>query len=63
MPVDDLSDEDVRKRELRGLSRCMDELEISEGLVITRDEEGTEEVGGRTVRIVPLWKWLLGAQT
>ena len=59
----DLSDEDVRKRELRGLSRCMDELEISEGLVITRDEEGTEEVGGRTVRIVPLWKWLLGAQT
>ena len=59
----DLSDEDVRKRELRGLSRCMDELEISEGLVITRDEEGTEEVGGRTVRIVPLWKWLLGAHT
>ncbi|MBA3045033.1 MAG: ATP-binding protein [Candidatus Thermoplasmatota archaeon] len=54
----DLSDPDVRKRELRGLERCMDELEISEGLVITRDEEGTADAGGRTVRIVPLWKWL-----
>ncbi|MBA3045032.1 MAG: ATP-binding protein [Candidatus Thermoplasmatota archaeon] len=55
----DLSDPDVRKRELRGLERCMDELEISEGLVITRDEEGTADAGGRTVRVVPLWRWLL----
>ncbi|MEW5937239.1 MAG: ATP-binding protein [Candidatus Thermoplasmatota archaeon] len=51
----DMSDQDVRKRELRGLSRCMDELEIDGGVVITRDEAGEEGV----IRVVPLWEWLL----
>jgi len=56
----DLSDPDVRKRELRALERCMDEMDIPEGLIITRREEGTTSAGGRPVGIVPLWKWLLG---
>jgi hypothetical protein len=57
-----LSDPDVRKRELRALERCMDEMDIPEGLIITRREEGTASAGGRPVRIVPLWKWLLGME-
>jgi predicted AAA+ superfamily ATPase len=56
----DLSDPDVRKRELRALERCMDEMDIPEALIITRREEGTASAGDRPVRIVPLWKWLLG---
>lgn len=58
----DLSDEDVRKRELRGLARCMDELGIPDGTVITRDQEGTEYAGKKKIKLVPLWKWLLGAR-
>ncbi|MBI5001494.1 MAG: ATP-binding protein [Euryarchaeota archaeon] len=54
----DLADPDARKREFRGLSRCMGDLGIGDGLVITRDEEA----GEAGVRSVPLWKWLLEAE-
>jgi predicted AAA+ superfamily ATPase len=51
---------DNMKRETEGLFEAMTSLKISEGWIITADIEKTEKSGGRTVRWIPLWKFLLG---
>lgn len=56
----DPSDEETKKREIRGLVKAMDGFGLKEGLVITEDFEGEERVDGRRILYRPLWKWLLG---
>jgi len=55
-----LTDEKTRKRELRGLLECCAAFGLKEGLIITIDgmEEFTEN--GVTVKVIPLYRWLLG---
>ena len=55
-----LADDKTRKRELRGLLACCAALGLKEGLIITLEgrEEFTEN--GVTVRVMPLYRWLLG---
>ncbi|GAI79780.1 unnamed protein product, partial [marine sediment metagenome] len=36
----------------------MEKLKLNEGLVITQDLEKEENVRGKKIRYVPLWKWL-----
>lgn len=54
-----LSEPQMREREFRSLTKAMDELACGNALVITEDEEGRVEIKGKSVSIVPLWKWLL----
>jgi len=58
----DPSDEETKKREVRGLVRAMGEFGLKEGLVLTGDFEGEEKVGGKRIVYRPLWKWLLGVR-
>ena len=53
------SDENTRDREIRGLIKAMAEFNLGEATVITEEEDGHEEVKGKILRFVPLWKWLL----
>jgi len=55
----DLEDYDVRTREFKSLARAGRELECSERLVITSERSGAEKFRGKTVKLVPLWQWLL----
>ena len=59
----DPSDETTRKRELRALVKAGGELRCESLMVITEQTERQETVSlagkKRTVRFVPLWKWLL----
>ena len=55
----DLEAPSTRQRELRALEEGMKETACEKATVITLREEGSAEVGGRTVRIVPAWRWLL----
>ena len=54
-----LSDTDTFTREMKSLLKAASVLECESLLIITRDEEKTIEVSGRTVNILPVWKWLL----
>jgi predicted AAA+ superfamily ATPase len=53
--------EETEKREVSALVEAMDEFGLREGLIITDDIEREEEIEGRRVVFIPLWKWLLAA--
>jgi predicted AAA+ superfamily ATPase len=56
----DIGGEKTRERELRSLAKASDELRCKALTVLTDDEEGEESLkGGKTIRIKPVWKWLL----
>lgn len=58
-----LSDPDTKRRELEGLLEAMSLYHLEQGLILTLEEEGEEEViiNGKKASIVirPIWKWLL----
>ncbi len=47
------------KRELAGLCEAMRELGARKGGILTYAHEGTRKVEGRSVPVIPVWKWLL----
>jgi predicted AAA+ superfamily ATPase len=55
-----LDDPSVREREINGLMDAMVTYKLKEGLIITEDEEDSVKTGGQTIKILPVWKWLLG---
>jgi hypothetical protein len=55
----DLEPSATRQRELRALEEGMKETGCGNATVVTLRDEGSAEVGGRQVRIVPAWRWLL----
>lgn len=58
----DLSRKETRQREMRALCRASATLSCDNLLVLTAEEEGEEEVDWygtrRTIRTIPLWRWL-----
>lgn len=46
-------------REVKALVKFSEVLDCRRLLIITRDTERTLEVGGRTIEVIPVWKWLL----
>ena len=48
-----------KKREVKGLLEAMEEFSLKEGVIITSAYEGLEEIKGKRIRYIPLWKFLL----
>jgi len=55
-----LADEKTRKRELRGLLECCAAFGLKQGLIITLDSMEDFTENGVTVKVIPLYRWLLG---
>ena len=55
----DISDFDVKKRELGALLKASKELQCPNLLVITANYKASKKINGKLVRFVPLWKWML----
>ena len=51
-----MSDITTFDREVKGLVSAMDELSVSSGTIVTWDDE---TVIDNTIKVVPVWKWLL----
>jgi predicted AAA+ superfamily ATPase len=47
------------KREIQGLLEAMRSLKIKKGGILTYNQEETRKVDGETIRMIPVWKWLL----
>lgn len=46
------------KREMEGLLEAMNQLNLSEGTIITFDQEDRIAQDGKTILLTPAWKWL-----
>ena len=55
-----MKDFETRKRELSAFSRIPSKLPCSRRIVVTYDEEGTEEYDGSQIEVLPAWKWMIG---
>ena len=55
----DMTAEKTRRRELGSLEAAMLKTGIANGTVITLREEGSVQVAGGQVAIIPAWKWAL----
>ena len=50
---------DTRKREIRALQEAMQEMGLSTGLIVTRNDAEDIEVDGGTIQVLPAWRFLL----
>lgn len=51
--------ENNRDREVMGLVEAMDKFKLSEGAIVTYDQEDEMKKNGKLIKIIPAWKWLL----
>ncbi len=54
-----LSDSETFNRETKALIKLSSTLPCKKLLIITKDEEQNIEIDGKTIEIIPAWKWLL----
>ena len=54
-----ISDETTKQREIKALIKLSEVYDIDNLEIITWDEEAVFEENGITVKIVPVWKWVL----
>jgi hypothetical protein len=52
-------DPETRNREVKALCRLADRLSVQTLMILTKDEELQLEEQGKTILVMPLWKWLL----
>jgi predicted AAA+ superfamily ATPase len=55
----DINRPGTRKRELNGLFEAMSYFDAKRAWLVTASHEETVDLDGKTVTILPLWKWLL----
>jgi predicted AAA+ superfamily ATPase len=55
----DIHAPETRKRELNGLFEAMSYFDVKRAWLVTGSHEETVDHDGKTVTILPLWKWLL----
>ena len=54
-----LQDDATRKREIRGLLEAMKVHNLDEGVIISEKESDVLVMGDKTIRIEPIYKWLM----
>jgi len=55
----DISSFKTREREIKSLIKASEMLKCDNLIVITFDLEDEENIKGKRIKFVPLWKWLL----
>jgi len=55
----DMADESTREREVKGLLEAAEATGCENLLIVTKEAEEVFARGGKEVRVVPAWKWLL----
>lgn len=55
----DLSEEETRTREINGLLEASTATGCEKLLIITSDTAGNIEADGKSIQVLPAWRWLL----
>ena len=56
----DIHSYQTKEREIKSLIKASEEFNCNHLIIITFDYETSEKVKGKTIKFIPLWKWLLG---
>lgn len=56
----DMSDGKTREREIKGILEASKATQCDKLTIVTIDEENSFEINGKTIHVVPAWKWVLG---
>lgn len=56
-----LEKEITKQREVKSLLKAMEKFHLSESFIITENYEAEEKTKDKTIKYIPLWKWLLEA--
>ncbi len=51
--------DEIEKREFKSLVKASDEFGCKDLVIITWDYEDEMNINGKTIKCIPLWKWLL----
>ena len=54
-----LAEPQTRKREINALNEAMSELDLSTGIIVTRNENESVDTPNGTIRVIPTWRFLL----
>ncbi len=54
--IDDLT---TREREIKSLLKASKDLKCNDLSLVTWDKNGQDKINGKTIKFIPLWKWLL----
>lgn len=49
-----------KEREVKGLIEALNKFKLKKGLILTYDQEDSLEKEGKTIKVLPVWKWFLG---
>jgi hypothetical protein len=49
----------THEREVKALCKALDAFQLNQGMILTDDIDGKENIDGKTILFMPLWKWLL----
>lgn len=52
-------DKDNKEREVKGLVESMGKFRIKESIIITHEQEEEIKTSGKTIKVIPAFKWLL----
>ena len=55
----DINDYEMKKRETKALLKASKELKCNNLVVITEDYDAFEEINGKRIVYIPLWRWIL----
>jgi len=55
----ELTSNETFQREVKVLLKALDAFHLNKGMILTDDMERTESIDGKTIAMVPLWKWLV----
>lgn len=54
-----MAEPQTRKRELAAMNEALQEMGLTAGRIVTRSEEEQIATGGRTIEVIPIWRFLL----
>jgi predicted AAA+ superfamily ATPase len=57
-----MADQQTRKRETTALAEAMTELKLSQGIIVTRNEEEQLQVDSGKIGVMPAWRFVLNMQ-
>lgn len=54
----DISQKETREREINAMLECLNELDLKNGLILTFDTEEKITMNGKTIEVMPIYRWL-----